>query len=80
LAAYTLLQLLEVAAAGAILLLGVRIQSAPVALLGGALLLAKAIVNILLPEGGSVYRRSVIGYTVGGIFFVGASILVHLAS
>ncbi|TMC54720.1 MAG: hypothetical protein E6J20_01950 [Chloroflexi bacterium] len=76
-AAYTLLQLIEVAAASAILLVGIRTHSAPVALLGGALLLAKALVNILWPEGGSVYRRSLIGYAVGGIFFIGANILVH---
>jgi len=57
-AAYTLLQLFEVALASAILLIGVLTRSATVALLGGGLLIAKAILNILWPEGGSVYRRS----------------------
>ena len=69
-AAYTLLQLFEVALASAILLIGVLTRSATVALLGGGLLIAKAILNILWPEGGSVYRRSLIGYSVAAIFWL----------
>ncbi len=74
-AAYTLLQLLEVAVFGAILLVGVLKHSGAVTLLGGGLLLSKAILNILWPEGGSVYRRSLIGYAVGAIYVVGAIVL-----
>ena len=78
-AAYTLLQLFEVALASAILLTGVLTRSATVALLGGGLLIAKAILNILWPEGGSVYRRSLIGYSVAAIFWLGGTIVYHFA-
>ena len=78
--AYTLLQLLEVAVFGAILLVGVLKHSGAVTLFGGGLLLSKAILNILLPEGGSVYRRSLIGYAVGAIYVVGAIILSRFIS
>jgi len=79
-AAYTLLQLVEVAIAGAVLLIGVLTNSAPLTLLGGGFLLGKAILNILWPEGGSVYRRSLIGYGVAGIFVLGAIIAYHFVS
>jgi hypothetical protein len=79
-AAYTLLQLVEVAVAGAVLLTGVLTNSAPLTLLGGGFLLGKAILNILLPEGGSVYRRSLIGYGIAGIFVLGAIIAYHFVS
>ena len=75
--AYTLLQLLEVAIAAGILLVGVLTRSAPVTLLGGGLLMGKAILNILWPEGGSVYRRSLIGYGVAAVFVLGGAILAH---
>ena len=78
-AAYTLLQLFEVAVAGIILLLGALAHSASVTLLGGGLLLAKAILNILWPEGGSVYRRSLIGYGAAGIFVLAGLIVSHFA-
>lgn len=77
--AYTLLQLVEVAVAAAILLVGVLTRSAAVALLGGGLLLGKAILNILWPEGGSVYRRSLIGYSVAGLFVLGGVVAYHFA-
>jgi len=76
-AAYTLLQLLEVAAAGAILLFGVLARSPTITALGGGFLIGKAVLNVLAPEGGSVYRRSLIGYSLGGIFVLVAVILVH---
>jgi hypothetical protein len=79
LSAYTLLQLLEVAISAAILLVGVLTKSAPVALLGGGLLIGKAILNILWPEGGSVYRRSLIGYVVAGVFVLGGIVAYHFA-
>ena len=77
--AYTLLQLLEVAVAAAIVLIGVLTQSAAVMLLGAGLLLGKALLNILAPEGGTVYRRSLIGYGVAGIFVLGAIVAYHFA-
>ena len=68
--AYTLLQLVEVLAFGAVLMFGVLARSPSIAILGGGFLIGKAVLNILAPEGGTVYRRSVIGYTLGGIFVV----------
>ena len=78
-AASTLLQLLEVALFGAILLLGVLTRSGPVALLGGGFLVGIAVLNILAPEGGSIYRRSWIAYTLAGLFVLGGVVLYHFA-
>ncbi|HKW59992.1 MAG TPA: hypothetical protein VJR46_09605 [Candidatus Dormibacteraeota bacterium] len=78
-AAYTLLQLFEVAVASLVLLIGVLKGWGPVALLGGGFLIGKAILNVLWPEGGSVYRRSIIGYGVGGVFVLGGLLIVHFA-
>jgi hypothetical protein len=79
-AAYTLLQLVEVGVAAAILLFGVLSNSAPFALLGGGLLMGKAILNILAPEGGSVYRRSLIGYGLAALLVLGGIIAYHFVS
>jgi hypothetical protein len=76
---YTALQLFEVLVAGAILLYGVLSHSPVVTLLGGGFLIGKAILNILAPEGGTVYRRSLIGYFLAGLYVVGGAILVHFA-
>ena len=78
-AAYTLLQLFEVALASAILFYGVLAKSPSVTLLGAGFLIGKAILNILAPEGGSVYRRSLIGYGIAGLFVLGAVLAVHFA-
>ena len=78
-AASTLFQLVEIAVAAAILLLGVVTHSGPVALLGGGFLIGMAILNILTPEGGSIYRRSLIGYAVAGLFVLGGFIVYHVA-
>jgi hypothetical protein len=78
--AYTLLQLIEVAIFSAVLVFGVLSNSAPFALLGGGLLIAKAILNVLAPEGGSVYRRSVIGYSVGFAVALLGIIAYHFVS
>ena len=75
--AYTLLQLAETAVAAAIVMTGVLARSAPVTLLGAGFLLGKAILNILWPEGGSVYRRSLIGYGVAGLFVLAAIVANH---
>ena len=79
-AAYTLLQLVEVGIAAAILLFGVLSNSAPFTLLGGGLLVGKSILNILAPEGGSVYRRSLIGYSVAFVIVLGGIIAYHFVS
>jgi hypothetical protein len=70
LSAYTLLQLVEVLAFSVVLMFGVLVRSPSIAILGGGFLIGKAVLNILAPEGGTLYRRSVIGYTLGGIFVV----------
>lgn len=77
--AYTLLQLVEVAVAAIILLIGVLSKSAPVTLLGGGFLMGKAILNILWPEGGSVYRRSLVGYIAAGVFVLAGIVAYHFA-
>ena len=79
-AAYTLLQLLEVFFAGAILMFGVLTHSAAVTVLGGGFLIGKAILNILAPEGGTVYRRSVIGYVIGGIYVLIGVVAIHVSA
>lgn len=79
-AVYTALQLFEVLVASAILLYGVLRHSPTITLLGGGYLIGKAILNILSPEGGSVYRRSLVGYGFAGLYVLGALILVHFSS
>jgi hypothetical protein len=76
-AAYTLLQLVEVAVAAGIVLTGILGHSVAVTLLGVGFLIGKAILNILAPEGGSVYRRSVIGYAIAAVFVLGGIVVVH---
>jgi len=66
--AYTLLQLVEVLVFGVVLMFGVLVRSPSIAILGGGFLLGKAVLNILAPEGGTVYRRSLIGYGLGAIY------------
>ena len=68
--AYTLLQLVEVLVFGAVLMFGILVRSPSVAILGGGFLIGKAVLNILAPEGGTVYRRSLIGYALGAIYVV----------
>ena len=76
--AYTLLQLVEVLVFSGVLLFGVLAREPTAAVLGGGLLIGKALLNILAPESGSVYRRSLIGYGVGGIFVLVGIVLIHL--
>jgi multisubunit Na+/H+ antiporter MnhE subunit len=78
-AVYTALQLFEVLVASLVLLYGVLSNSATVALLGGGFLVGKAILNVLSPEGGSVYRRSLIGYGFAAVYLVVGIILVHFS-
>ncbi len=78
--AYTLLQLVEVLVASAVLMFGVLTASSSITILGGGFLIGKAVLNILAPEGGTVYRRSVIGYVLGGIFVLIGLVAVHVTS
>ena len=79
-AVYTALQLFEVLVASAILLFGVLRNSPTTALLGGGYLIGKAILNILVPEGGTVYRRSFIGYGFAALYVIGGLVAVHFSS
>ena len=78
-AAYTALQLFEVLVAAAIVLFGVMTKSPILTLLGAGYLIGKAVLNILALEGGSVYRRSLIGYAIAAGFMIGGAILVHFS-
>jgi len=77
LSAYTLLQLVEVVVFSAVLLYGVLSRRPSIAVLGGGFLIGKAVLNILAPEGGSVYRRSLIGYGLGGLYALLGIAAVH---
>ncbi len=77
--AYTALQLFEVLAASAILMYGVLSRSPIISLLGAGYLIGKALLNILAPEGGTVYRRSIIAYAFAALYVVGGAILVHFS-
>ena len=77
--AYSALQLFEVLAASAILLYGVLLRSPIITLLGGGYLIGKAALNILAPEGGTVYRRSIIAYALAGLYVIGGAVLVHFS-
>ena len=75
--AYTLLQLGEVLVFAVVLLYGVLGRHPSIAVLGGGFLIGKAVLNILAPEGGSVTRRSIIGYSLGVIFTLFGIAAVH---
>jgi len=80
LAVYTALQLFEVLVASAIVLSGVVVRSPTITLLGAGYLIGKAILNILAPEGGTVYRRSLLVYGFAALYVMGALIIVHFSS
>lgn len=75
---YTLLQLVEVAVFATVLLYGMLTGHPSFAVLGGGLLIGKAVLNILAPEGGSLYRRSFIGYGLGALFVALGVALIKL--
>ena len=76
---YTLVQLVEVSLFAAILIYGVLDHRPSWALLGGGLLIGKAIVNVLTPEGGTVLRRSLIGYGVAALYVAAGLVAIRLA-
>ncbi len=77
---YTVVQLVEVALFGAVLGYGVLAHWPSLAVLGGGLLIGKAVLNILAPEGGTILRRSLAGYTLGAIYVLTGLLLIHLGS
>lgn len=77
---YTIVQLFEVVLFGAVLGYGILEHLPSLALLGGGLLIGKATLNILAPEGGTVLRRSVAAYTMGAIYCTVGILLVHFLS
>jgi hypothetical protein len=79
-AAYTLLQLVEVLVFSGVLLYGVLAKYPTLVMLGGGFLLGKAVLNILAPEGGTVYRRSLIGYGLGAIYVLIGIVAIHFMS
>ena len=79
-AASTLLQLIEAVIGAVIVLLGVLTGSGPLTLVGGGFLMGLAIANILGPEGGSIYRRSFIGYAIAAVFVLAGLVLYHVAA
>jgi hypothetical protein len=46
----------------------------------GGFLIGKAVLNILAPEGGSVYRRSLIGYFLGAVFALVGVVAIHFVA
>jgi hypothetical protein len=79
LAAYTALQLLEVLVASLVLVFGLVYKLPSLSLVAGGFLIGKAVLNILAPEGGSVYRRSMIGYGIAAVYVTGGVILLHFS-
>jgi len=74
---YTFVQLAETALFAAVLLYGLLIQRPSLAALGGGLLVGKATLNILWPEGGALLRRSIVGYVVGALYVAIAIAAIH---
>ena len=59
---------------------GILSHRPSLAFLGGGLLVGKATLNILAPEGGTVLRRSLAGYFLGGVYAAVGISLVHFFS
>ena len=77
---YTAIQLLEMALFAAVLLYGILSHHPSITALGGGLLVGKATLNILAPEGGTILRRSVIGYGLGAVYVLFAVAIIHFAT
>ncbi len=77
---YTLVQLFEVALFAGVLLYGILAHRPSLALLGGGLLVGKAILNILAPEGGTILRLSVAAYFLGALYVGAGVVLIHFFS
>lgn len=79
-AASTLLQLIEAVVGAIIVLVGVLARSGPLSLVGAGFLMGLAIASILGPEGGSIYRRSFVGYAIAAVFVLAGLVLYHVAA
>ncbi len=77
--AYTAVQLFEVAAFTGLVTYGIFLHHPSVVAIGTGLLIGKAVMNILAPEGGTVLRRSFVGYALGAIFVVASVAAIQLA-
>ena len=75
---YTVVQLMEVTLFGAVLIYGALAHRPSLAVFGGGLLVGKAVLNILAPEGGTVLRRSLLGYAIGGAYVALGILLIKL--
>lgn len=77
---YTLVQLGEVAIFAAVLvyaLLPTPDKHPALAMVAGGLLVGKAVLNILAPEGASLLRRSLVGYGLGAVLVVVGLVLLY---
>jgi hypothetical protein len=72
---YTLVQLAEVTLFAAVLVYGLLTHHPSVVIFGAGLLIGKSVLNILADEGGTVVRRSLLGYGLGAAF-VGVGLLL----
>lgn len=75
-----MVQLFELALFAAVLGYGILSHRPSLAFLGGGLLVGKATLNILAPEGGTVLRRSLAGYFLGALYVSAGILLVHVYS
>ena len=77
---YTLVQLGEVAIFAAVLvyaLVPTPDKHPALAMVAGGLLVGKAVLNILAPEGGSLLRRSLVGYGLGAVLLLIGLVLLY---
>jgi hypothetical protein len=78
---YTAVQLGEVFLFFAVLVYGLvptPDRHPSLVILGAGLLLGKAVLNILTPEGGTLFRRSIIGYGLGIALAIAGIVLIHI--
>lgn len=75
---YTAVQLVEVLLFGSVLLYGLLAHRPSLAVFGGGLLLGKATLNVLSAEGGTVLRRSILGYGLGALYVAVGVVLIKL--
>jgi hypothetical protein len=62
------------------LLFSMLSHSPTIAVLSSGFLLGKTVLNILAPEGNTVYRRSLIGYGLGAVYVLIGIVSIHFMS
>jgi hypothetical protein len=77
---YTAVQLFEVLLFASIVVYALLARRPSLAVLGAGLLVGKAVLNVLAPEGGTVLRRSVLGYGLGALYVVAGILLLKLGA